>query len=408
MLNVECFSEFANFELANFELANFQPANFQPATYYALPMIDLWDINAIDQHAHNLLTSSAASCYPYPAAFTEGYDDEIVNHHARHSLFYRRSLRDIAQLLECEPEEEAIVKCRMQLGLEKLTQRCFNASKLKTVFLDDGFLPDEILPIEWHEQFVSVQRILRLEHLAEKFISEEDNFGWFLERFRSEIDPLPTGVVALKSIAAYRTGLDIQVTPRDFAEHHFYRLKNEAKDKPVRLADKPLIDFLVTQALEIAAKHRIPVQFHTGFGDPDLDLRLSNPLYMRSLFKDTRFHNAPIVLLHGSYPYAQEAGYLASVYPQVYLDFGLAVPFLSVAGMRRVMQQLLELAPSSKLMYSSDAHNIPELYYLGAKWGREVLAQVLDEAIKDSDLTAKEAESVATAILSENARTLYF
>jgi predicted TIM-barrel fold metal-dependent hydrolase len=76
--------------------------------------------------------------------------------------------------------------------------------------------------------------------------------------------------------------------------------------------------------------------------------------------------------------------------------------------MRKTVQQLLELAPTSKLMYSSDAHNIPELYYLGAKWGREILGWVLDKAVKDSDLTVKEAESVARAILSENARTLHF
>ncbi|HEY9673094.1 MAG TPA: amidohydrolase family protein [Waterburya sp.] len=370
-------------------------------------MIDLWDIAAIDQHAHNLLTPSASARYPYPAAFTEGYDSDIVNNHARHSLFYRRSLRDIAQLLECEPEEKAIVERRTEFGLEALTRRFLQASKLKTVFLDDGFLADEILPVEWHKQFVPVQRILRLEYLAENLFREESNFGRFLERFRSEIDPPPSEVVALKSIAAYRTGLNIQVTPKDFAEHRFYVLKQETQQNSLRLADKPLIDFLVTQALEIAAKHRMPVQFHTGFGDPDLNLQAGNPLNMRSLLEDSRFHNAPIVLLHASYPYVQEAGYLASVYPQVYLDFGLAVPFLSVAGMRRTMQQLLELAPISKLMYSSDAHNIPELYYLGAKWGREVLAQILDEAIKDGDLRTSEAESVATAILSENARTLH-
>jgi predicted TIM-barrel fold metal-dependent hydrolase len=371
-------------------------------------MLDLWDIAAIDQHAHNLLTPSAATHYPYPAAFTEGYDADIVNYHARHSLFYRRSLRDIAQLLECEPQEEAIVECRTQLGIEKLTRRCFEASKLQAIFLDDGFLPDEILPLEWHEQFVPVQRILRLEHLAQNLMSEIEDFQTFVERFRSEIDPPPAGVVALKSIVAYRTGLDIQLTPREAAERSFYATKQDSQDKPLRLANKPLVDFLVTQALEIAAKHRLPVQFHTGFGDPDLDLRLGNPLYMRSLLEDKRFRNAPIVLLHASYPYTQEAGYLASVYPQVYLDFGLAVPFLSVAGMRKTVQQLLELAPTSKLMYSSDAHNIPELYYLGAKWGREILGWVLDEAVKDSDLTVKEAESVARAILSENARTLHF
>ena len=51
----------------------------------------------------------------------------------------------------------------------------------------------------------------------------------------------------------------------------------------------------------------------------------------------------------------REAGYLASVYPRVYLDFGLAVPFLSSSGMWNTLRQLLELAPTSKLMYSSDA-----------------------------------------------------
>ncbi len=371
-------------------------------------MIDLWHLAAIDQHAHNLLTPSAAARYPYPAAFTEGYEPDIINHHARHSLFYRRSLREIAQLLESEPEEEAILERRTQLDIDKFTQLCISAAKLEAIFLDDGFLPDEILPLEWHEQFVPVQRILRLEYLAENLMSDVEDFSTFLERFRTEIDPPPAGVVALKSIVAYRTGLDIQLTPKEAAERSFYALKRNSQDKALRLAEKPLIDFLITQALEIAAQYRMPVQFHTGFGDPDLDLRLANPLYMRSLLEDRRFRNAPIVLLHASYPYAQEAGYLASVYPQVYLDFGLAVPFLSVAGMRSTLQQLLELAPTSKLMYSSDAHNIPELYYLGAKWGREVLGQVLDGAIKDSDLTAKEAESVARAILCENARALHF
>jgi uncharacterized protein len=161
------------------------------------------------------------------------------------------------------------------------------------------------------------------------------------------------------------------------------------------------------QALLIAAKYRLPVQLHTGYGDPDLDLRLANPVYLRSLLESPQYRKAPIVLLHASYPYMQQAGYLASVYPQVYLDFGLAVPFLSVSGMREAIRQLLELAPTSKLMYSSDAHSIPELYYLAAKWGRQLLGEVLEQAIRDSDITANEAEAIATAVLRENALSLY-
>lgn len=157
----------------------------------------------------------------------------------------------------------------------------------------------------------------------------------------------------------------------------------------------------------IAAKYQLPLQLHTGFGDPDLDLRLANPLHLRSLLELPQYRQAPLVLLHAAYPFMREAGYLAAVYPQVYLDYGLAIPSLSVSGMREAIRQLLELAPTSKLMYSSDAHSIPELYYLGAKWGRQLLQEVLTQAIQDTDITLKEAEAIALAILRENSLSLY-
>lgn len=66
--------------------------------------MNLSEIPLIEQHAHNILKSEVAANYPFAAAFTEGYDPEIVNYHAKHTLFYRRSLREIATLLNCEPE----------------------------------------------------------------------------------------------------------------------------------------------------------------------------------------------------------------------------------------------------------------------------------------------------------------
>ncbi|WP_341524698.1 amidohydrolase family protein [Nostoc sp. UHCC 0302] len=369
--------------------------------------MNLADIPLIDQHAHNILRPEVADRYPYAAAFTEGYDPEIINYHTRHTLFYRRSLREIAAVLDCEAQEEAILARRNSLGIEHLTQLYFSAANLEAIYLDDGLQPETILPLSWHQRFIPVQRILRLEVLAEELIPQIGDFETFLETFNSQLDPPPPGVIAFKSIACYRSGLNIQPVAVEVAVAQFYNLKQELQNQPLRLANKPLIDFLLQQALLIAAKYRLPVQLHTGYGDPDLDLRLANPLYLRSLLESSEYRNAPLVLLHASYPYMQEAGYLASVYPQVYLDFGLAVPFLSVSGMRETIRQLLELTPTSKLMYSSDAHSIPELYYLGAKWGRQALGEVLEQAIKDSDITASEAEAIAIAILRENAIALY-
>ncbi|MDJ0556408.1 MAG: amidohydrolase family protein [Microcoleaceae cyanobacterium MO_207.B10] len=369
--------------------------------------MELWDIPAIDQHAHNLLRPEAIANYAYTAAFTEAHNADIINHHTCHTLFYRRSLRDMANLLKCEPQESEILAKRNNLGLENLTKTCFDAANLEAILLDDGFLPDKILPWQWHQKFVKVRRLLRIEDLAQNLIPQANSFEEFWERFKAEIDPPPPEVVAFKSIAAYRTGLEIKSVTVEVAKSQFNAIKKTTGEKPPRLINKSLIDFLVIQTLEIAAKHKIPIQFHTGFGDPDLDLRLSNPLHLRQILEDERFRNAPIVLLHASYPYTSEAGYLASIYPNVYVSFGLVIPSLSIVGMREVVRRLIEFAPSSKLMYSSDAHLIPDLYYLGGKWGRKVLGKVLNESVRDGDLTVKEAEEIAVAILRGNASQLY-
>jgi len=369
--------------------------------------MDLTAIRAIDQHAHNILTPEAAAGFPFAAAFSESGAPLIVDRQVKQTLCFRRSLRDIAELLQCEPTEMAICSRRAEWGLERLTRACFDAARLDAVLLDDGFLPDHIQPLDWHAQFVPVRRLLRLETLAESLLAVAADFGDFLDRYRGALEPLPANVVALKSIAAYRSGLDVSPVSADLARARFGDLSAQARQHPVRLTDKPLIDFLLWQALEVAARAELPIQFHTGFGDPDLDLRAANPLHLRPLLEEPRFRRVPVVLLHASYPFAREAGYLASVYPQVWLDFGLAVPFLSVSGMKRAVAMLLELAPFGKLMYASDAHHIPEHFYLAAKWGRTVLGDVLEGARRDGDLTSSEAEEAAVAVLCENARSLY-
>lgn len=367
----------------------------------------IFDIPAIDNHAHNLLKPEWVENQPYCTAFTEGNESDILNYHARHTLFYRRSLRDIGQLLNCEPTEDAILDCRQQLGIERLTKHCFSQANLESIFLDDGFLPDYIFPWQWHRQFLSVFRLVRLEYLAETLMSKINDFETFLDHFCQEIDPPSSEVIGFKSIAAYRSGLSIEAIPLNTAKLRFQQIKQESNGNKIKLTDKILIDFLLRIALDIAAKYKLPIQFHTGFGDRDLDLRFSNPLLLRQLLENPQWNEVPIILLHASYPYTKEAGYLASVYSQVYLDFGLAIPFLSIQGMRSVLQELLTLSPTTKILYSSDAHNIPELYYLGAKWGRILLAEVLEAAVNDGDLTHQEADNIAMAILRENAKRIY-
>jgi hypothetical protein len=141
----------------------------------------------------------------------------------------------------------------------------------------------------------------------------------------------------------------------------FGPLKERARrDGRVHLAAKPLTDYLLVRALEIAERQGLPVQFHTGFGDADLDLREATPLHLRPLFESGRYARVPFVLLHASYPYVRELGYLAAIYPNVYADVGLAVPHLA-AEVPAMLRQLLGIAPTTKVVYSSDASQISEL-----------------------------------------------
>jgi len=175
------------------------------------------------------------------------------------------------------------------------------------------------------------------------------------------------GFVALKTIAAYRGGLD-------------------------RIAEPVLAAFEVNEA----TGEPLPVQVHCGFGDSDLWLARADPSHLKPVLE--RFTETRFVLLH-CYPFVREAGWLAHVYGHVWFDLSLTIPHVSRPA--EMLRQALELAPVSKLLYASDAARTPELYYLAAKWWREALGEVLPKLLGD------DAEEAANRILRENALALY-
>ncbi|RID54233.1 hypothetical protein BRARA_G01571 [Brassica rapa] len=366
-------------------------------------------VELVDAHAHNIV--SLDSSFPFIRTFSEATGDALS--FAPHSLSFKRNLREVAQLYGSEVSLEAIEKHRQTLGLHSLTTKCFNEARISALLIDDGLKLDKMHDTEWHRNFVPyVGRVLRIETLAEQILDEESphDSSWTLDSFTKafveRLNSLVPEIVALKTIAAYRSGLDIDThVSKEVAESGLVEFLHAGK--PVRIGNKGLIDYILTRSLEVAERYNLPLQIHTGFGDKDLDLRLSNPLHLRTLLEDKRFAKCRIVLLHASYPFSKEASYLSSVYPQVFLDFGLAVPKLSVHGMVSSVKELLHLAPTKKVMFSTDGYATPETYYLGAKKAREVIFLVLRDACVSGDLTLMEAIDAAKDILSRNAVAFY-
>ncbi|XP_004304487.1 PREDICTED: protein fluG [Fragaria vesca subsp. vesca] len=363
----------------------------------------------VDAHAHNLV--AVDSSFPFIKAFSEA--DGAALSHAPHSLSFKRSLKEVAELYGCEKSLEAVEEHRRVAGVEAISSRCFEAARISALLIDDGLKLDKMYGIDWHKSAAPVVgRILRIESLAEQILDEEllGGSSWtldvFTETFIGKLKSLADKIFGLKSIAAYRSGLEISthVNRKDVEEG---LSEVQQAGKPVRISNKSFIDYIFTRSLEVAVLFDLPMQIHTGFGDKDLDLRLSNPLHLREMLEDKRFSKSRIVLLHASYPFSKEASYLASVYPQVYLDFGLAIPKLSVHGMISSLKELLELAPIKKVMFSTDGYAFPETFYLGAKKAREVVFSVLHEACADGDLSIPEAIEAAKNIFSQNAVQFY-
>jgi len=372
--------------------------------------MNLESVPLIDNHCHSLLRVQPYSVGQWHKFFTESYFPEIANEHIEHTIFYQWAQRELGAFYECEPNAQAILEKRSTYELAALTQKINRAANIATWLVDYGYSTTETFG---HEELktiagVRIENVLRLEPLIEQLILQSSNYETLLDAYTDTLQNLRAkGYISLKSIIAYRVGLQSGETEPDQIKRAFGMLKERAtRDGKLRVDSKPVLDFLIPRAVEIAAEQEFPIQIHTGFGDPDQDLAKGNPAFLRPLFVDEKYRGAKIVLLHASYPYARTLGYLAAMYPNVYADFGLAIPFVTGEA-RQILREVLGLAPASKVMYSSDAFHIPDIYYLGAVLGRRALGEVLEEFVNDGLVDATSAERMAQMILYQNAANVY-
>jgi uncharacterized protein len=373
--------------------------------------LDLSSLPVLDHHCHSLLRRQTPfSQVEFQSFFSEGGDETVRARHVPNTIYFRWAIKELARFLGCDPTTEAVLAARAAVPPHAWAGRLFRDANIPILLVDYGFQSGDTLT---HDELRAhlpcrIHPILRLETMAQDLIVQHESFDRMVEAYVAAVEGArAAGYVGLKSVIAYRTGLAIDPPDRGEPARVFAAVKARSRlDGFVRLADKPLNDHLVLLALAVAEQQQLPVQFHTGFGDADLDLLWANPLHMRSLFESGRYRRVPFVLLHAGYPYVRELGYLASLYANVYADVGLAIPFVTV-DIPALWSQLLGLTATSKVLFSTDAYSIPDIYWLAARWGRWGLARALEGATACGALTEAEALDSAQAILSGNAARLY-
>jgi hypothetical protein len=372
--------------------------------------LDLSAVPIVDQHCHSLLRNQPADDAAFRNHLTETYFPEIARDHVQHSLVYHWAIRELASFLGCEPNADAVHAARRERGVGQLAREIAERGTFRTWLIDTGYGADTTFNLDELRAMVPVQihEIVRLEPLIERLILEADTFDGFLDAYRGALADLRgSGYIAMKSVIAYRTGLQVESVDRATAAAAFGSVHDAGRrDGSLRIASKPLLDFLIVAAVEESARQEVPIQFHTGLGDPDLDLTRVYPAALRLIFSDA-YRAAPIVLLHSGYPYARSMAYLAAMFPNVYADFGEVQLFVAGGDLRAVVRELVGLAPASKILFSTDASLIPELYWLGAQAGRRALGQVFDEHIAEGIVDERTALDMADMILWRNAERVY-
>lgn len=358
------------------------------------------EIALVDNHAHPVMELPEEGFdRVFPTLFCEG---DLRPADARHTVHYRRVLQFLAEHFQGETESE-LLAARRDVSLQAYTAELIDQSGTGAILADDGY-PDTS-PREFRSYTsADVYPILRLEPIVEELLPEAEGLDALATAFEERVERALTGeYVALKSIAAYRCGLDI--APPEEAESTVRAEFDDIRTRfDGRIEDRALISYCLHRASEVAADHGAPVQLHTGFGDRDAHPQYVNPVYLAEYID--AHPDTPVVVLHAGYPYVQTAGYVASTFPNSYLDLSLANPFIQ-HGVEGMFREALETVPASKLLYGSDAFTTPEMYPMAATRARTDLTSVLEDLVADGYYTPEYALDVARMILRENAIELY-
>jgi predicted TIM-barrel fold metal-dependent hydrolase len=347
----------------------------------------------IDHHAHNLLLPNEVKTRPLLSITTEAEGEALS--FTTSTTSHIRAVKQLSEILGCADtwdSVQAVIAEKRNDPDDAWAQRCFEG--IETALIDDGLNEKTVHPYSWHSQFTrsKCKRIVRIEkvaetilkkHLAEKTPSESRPSSaqtlakWqkaFIAAIKNAIHD--EEVAGFKSIICYRTGLAVAGAPPN-DEILIAATERILSRNFTRLEDhdlSPLFVHLTARLISESTGHHKPLQFHTGLGDNDITLSLASPSHLQPFIK--AYPKVPIVLLHASYPFTKEAGYLAGTYGNVYLDIGEVFPMVSQDGQENVIRESLELCPSEKLCWSTDGHWFPETYLLAVVQVREAMKQV--------------------------------
>lgn len=263
--------------------------------------------------------------------------------------------------------------------------------------------------IAWFQKLIPEEKrrsIVRIERSVDELLPKQLSFSEFTDAFIKDMEAriLREDAVGLKSSVAYYGGLNICLSDEKKAAESYQRLLLNQGSKE---DEKCLYTYTLMQGVELAVKHGIPLQIHTGSGGGSLDFKSFNPVGLTDFLRDSRvFDRVKIVLLHGGHPHEEDTSFLTAQFSNVYTDCS-GTFYLSTVGAVNRMRALLERTPLSKIMYGSDGVMMPELAWFGHRYFRKLLTKVMMQLIEEGFVRESRAYEFVKMMMHNNALECY-
>jgi predicted TIM-barrel fold metal-dependent hydrolase len=364
------------------------------------------DLPLIDHHCHGLLPTN-----PTPDEFRLlGTESDwlsppgVETLDTPFGLGIRRICAPLLDLPRHAPIDDYIAR-RIELGPAEVHARLMPATGTGHYLIDSGFVASPVMtPAQMSETLGKpASEVVRLERVAEQ-VAPSTTAAGFVQAFRAALAAEAPGAVGFKSVIAYRWGFDIdpvRPTEAEVTAAAGEWFAEAERTGSYRVSHPIVLQHLIWEAIPFGK----PIQFHTGFGDSDLQLYLADPSRLTKFFVATRESGVSFTLLH-CYPFIREAAVQAHIFPHVYVDVGVITHYLGPsAGV--AIRHSMEIAPFGKILYSSDAYGLAEHYLVSASAWRRETGRLLDSWLADDWLTAADAERIAWQIGIGNAARIY-
>ncbi len=351
-----------------------------------------------------------------------------ITRHFGESVFVKYMIKEMAGFLDCEPRLETVIEARNERGRQywRYINDLFKDVNAANIMVDTGY--NEGMGAEGIARFESavnptkVRRIFRVDsvlgellqknltfdELERQFLAtvrrgldQDGNFGKRSWGMKSYLMPIIGVVKPLYEKAAARTS---------WQQYHDTGNQQFTDREEQYQRGKDMKRYFLTLALEECMERDMPMQFHAGDGEaPGVILRQQDPYNLEEMVRfdrDGLMRMPKIIPVHAGYPLVGRAAWLSHLYTNCYFDLSIMTPFAH-QGLEARYLQVMEAVPLSKILFSSDAYHLPELYWLAGRWGKLYLSKALASYVHGGILSEEEALEGARMILYKNNRAAY-